>query len=204
MKTVIIDYGMGNLRSVQKAIESLGFSAEISAEQRVITGADKIILPGVGAFPQAMENLRKKQLLPALQTGLTKPFLGICLGLQLLFTVGEEFGTTEGLNAVAGRVPYFRKSKNFPAGLPVPHMGWNDVRQTGKTALFRDLPEKFSAYFVHSYYVLPENNNVVSGVTDYGIDFCSALTQGNVFGVQFHPEKSGANGLQILRNFLEL
>ena len=205
MKTVIIDYGLGNLRSVQKALESLGFSAEISADLQVISAADKIILPGVGAFPLAMENLRKKNLLQPLLAGLCdKPFLVICLGMQLLLTVSEEFGVTAGLNAVAGRVQSFRKAAGFPAELSVPHMGWNDVRQLKQSLLFQKLPAQFSAYFVHSYYVLPDAAEVTAGVTDYGIEFCSALETGNLYGVQFHPEKSGQAGLEILRNFLEL
>ncbi|GBR77519.1 imidazole glycerol phosphate synthase subunit H [Candidatus Termititenax dinenymphae] len=203
MKTVIIDYGMGNLRSVQKAVESLGYAAEISSDPQIVTEADKLILPGVGAFPQAMENLQKKDLLPAIKAALDRPFLGICLGMQLLLSSSEEFGLTDGLNALPGRVEYFRKSVNFPADLPVPHIGWNDVRQK-KDTLFKGLPETFTAYFVHSYYAVPDAASVVSGVTDYGIDFCSALEKDNIFGVQFHPEKSGENGLQILKNFLEI
>ncbi|GBR75875.1 imidazole glycerol phosphate synthase HisH [Candidatus Termititenax persephonae] len=203
MKLVIVDYGMGNLRSVQKAVELLGFSAEVSGSPQVSAQADKLILPGVGAFPQAMANLRKKQLLAVLQDN-KKPLLGICLGLQLLLSVGEEFGVTEGLGLVPGRVQFFRQAAGFPAGLSVPHMGWNDVRQSARNQLFRDLPEKFSAYFVHSYYALPDSAAAVSGWTDYGVDFCSALESGNVYGVQFHPEKSGEAGLQILRNFLAI
>ncbi|MDR1452404.1 MAG: imidazole glycerol phosphate synthase subunit HisH [Candidatus Margulisbacteria bacterium] len=203
MKTVIIDYGLGNLRSVQKAVERLGYTAEISAETSALQNADKLIFPGVGAFPQAVENLRKKQLWSALQTALTRPFLGICLGMQLLLSASEEFGLTAGLDAVPGQVRYFRGSSGFPPGFPVPHMGWNDVRQKS-SVLFKNLPEIFSAYFVHSYYAQPTDEKFTIGLTDYGMDFCSALQKENIFGVQFHPEKSGENGLQILKNFLEL
>jgi len=203
MKTVIIDYGMGNLRSVQKAVQSLGFPAEISAQAAVLRGADALILPGVGAFPQAMANLEQRKLLPELKANLHKPFLGICLGMQLLLSQSEEFGLHPGLDIIAGEVKYFRKAEKFPAELPVPHMGWNDVRQR-PCALFRGLPESFSVYFVHSYYVKPKAPEVAAGITQYGLDFCSALAKDNVFGVQFHPEKSGETGLQILRNFLSL
>ncbi|GBR73995.1 imidazole glycerol phosphate synthase subunit HisH [Candidatus Termititenax aidoneus] len=202
MKTVIIDYGMGNLRSVQKAVERLGFTAEISAEAGALQSADKLILPGVGAFPQAVENLQKKQLWPILQNTGTKPFLGICLGMQLLLSASAEFGMTAGLDIVPGQVCYFRDAKNFPQELPVPHMGWNDVRQKS-SVLFQNLPEIFSAYFVHSYYAQPAAEKFTIGLTDYGIDFCAAVQKDHIFGVQFHPEKSGDNGLQILKNFLE-
>jgi glutamine amidotransferase len=203
MKTIIVDYGMGNLRSVQKAVERLGCTAEISAEASALQSADKLILPGVGAFPQAVENLQKKQLWSVLQNTGNKPFLGICLGMQLLLSVSEEFGVTAGLDIVPGKVRYFRDNENFPQELPVPHMGWNDVRQK-PTALFKNLPEIFSAYFVHSYYAQPADEKLTIGLTDYGLDFCAAVQKDNIFGVQFHPEKSGDNGLQILKNFLEL
>ena len=203
MKMVIIDYGMGNLRSVQKAVERLGYTAEIAVESSALQNADKLILPGVGAFPQAVENLRKKQLWPVLQTVLTRPFLGICLGMQLLLSASEEFGRTAGLDAVPWQVRYFRRSENFPEALPVPHMGWNDV-QRKNSVLFKNLPAVFPAYFVHSYYAQPADEKFTIGLTDYGIDFCAALQKENVFGVQFHPEKSGEHGLQILKNFLEL
>jgi glutamine amidotransferase len=203
MKTVIVDYGMGNLRSVQKAVERLGYAAEISADVSALQSADKLILPGVGAFPQAVENLQKKQLWLALQAALGKPFLGICLGMQLLLSASEEFGVTAGLDAVPGQVRFFRSAADFPPEFPVPHMGWNDVRQKSNV-LFKNLPENFAAYFVHSYYARPAAEKFTIGWTDYGIDFCAALQKENVFGVQFHPEKSGENGLQVLKNFLEL
>jgi len=203
MKTVIIDYGMGNLRSVQKAVQSLGFAAEISAQADVLRGADAWILPGVGAFPQAMANLTQRKLLAELKAERHKPLLGICLGMQLLLSQSEEFGVYPGLDLIAGEVKYFRNAEKFPAGLPVPHMGWNDV-QPKPCALFRGLPESFAAYFVHSYYACPKEPEAAAGVTQYGLDFCSALAKDNIFGVQFHPEKSGEAGLQILRNFLSL
>ncbi|MDR1997656.1 MAG: imidazole glycerol phosphate synthase subunit HisH [Candidatus Margulisbacteria bacterium] len=203
MRTVIIDYGLGNLRSVQKAVERLGWTAEISAQPADLEKADALILPGVGAFPLAMANLVRRKLLPALRNKADKPLLGICLGLQLLLSTSEEFGVTAGLDLIPGAVRFFRQADNFPAALPVPHMGWNDVR-TGQTGLFQSLPASFAAYFVHSYYAQPEDPAAVTGWTDYGLDFCSALASGRTFGVQFHPEKSGDPGLQILRNFLEL
>lgn len=202
----IIDYGMGNLRSVQKAIEFLGSSATITSSPTEISKADKVILPGVGAFSKAMENLNKFKLLETIKETVAKdtPFLGICLGMQLLLETSEEHGLAKGLGLVAGTVKNFRNAINFDQNLSVPQIGWNYVSQTKKNSLFVGLPEKFQVYFVHSYYVDPQDKQVNIGETMYGINFCSALQKKNLFGVQYHPEKSGEVGLQILDNFIKL
>lgn len=202
----IIDYGMGNLRSVQKAIEFLGSSATITSSPTEISKADKVILPGVGAFSKAMENLNKFKLLETIKETVAKdtPFLGICLGMQLLLETSEEHGLAKGLSLVAGTVKNFRNALNFDQSLSVPQIGWNYVSQTKKNSLFVGLPEKFQVYFVHSYYVDPQDKQVNIGETMYGINFCSALQKKNLFGVQYHPEKSGEVGLQILDNFIKL
>lgn len=202
----IIDYGMGNLRSVQKAIEFLGKQSTISSSPEDLEKADKLILPGVGAFTQAMNNLKKLNLIDSLKKSVknAKPFLGICLGMQLLLETSEEHGISPGLGLVNGSVCFFRNNKNFDQKLAVPHMGWNYIKQNKKNKLLAKLPEKFQTYFVHSYYVQPADPTTVIGSTNYSIDFCSVLQQKNIFGVQFHPEKSGENGLQIIKNFLEL
>jgi glutamine amidotransferase len=202
----IIDYGMGNLRSVQKALEFLGTSATITSDLTKIKKAKKLVLPGVGAFGKAMENIHKLGLADMLKksTGQGTPLLGICLGMQLLMSTSEEHGSREGLGLVKGSVDFFRNANGFATDLTVPQMGWNYVKQTKKNLLFNGLPNEFQVYFVHSYYVNPEDNKVVIGKTNYGIDFCSALQQNNIFGVQYHPEKSGEVGLHILKNFIAI
>lgn len=200
----IVDYGMGNLRSVQKALEHVGATVNISSSPQDILQAEKVILPGVGAFGQAMQNLEQKKLIVPLQQAMqTKPFLGICLGMQLLLSVSAEFGPVNGLNVVPGSVEYFRDAPGFDQKLSVPHMGWNIVQQKGQAELFRGLPEKFYVYFVHSFYVQPKSPEVTIGETQYGIPFCAALAQKNVWGIQFHPEKSSELGLAILKNFVQ-
>jgi glutamine amidotransferase len=199
----IIDYGMGNLRSVQKALESLGTSTEISADKEKINHADKVILPGVGAFGKAMENLHKLNIVDTLKK-IKVPLLGICLGMQLLMEKSEEHGQHQGLGLLEGSVDYFRNIPDIASNLVVPHMGWNKVKQTKKSSLFNNLPENFYAYFVHSYFVNPKNKNCLLGSTDYGLEFCSALESKNIYGLQFHPEKSGEIGLTILKNFINL
>ncbi|TDA67485.1 MAG: imidazole glycerol phosphate synthase subunit HisH [Clostridia bacterium] len=196
----IVDYGMGNLRSVQKGLEKVGFAAEVTADPERVLAARGVVLPGVGAFAAAMKALRDQGLVPALKETVAagKPFLGICLGLQLLFTGSEEGGWHEGLGIFPGRV------KKLPAGLKIPHMGWNEVTWQGASPLTEGMPAKGSFYFVHSYYVEPEDSQVVLGLTDYGIAFVSAVRQNLVFGLQCHPEKSSRLGLELLRNFGEL
>jgi glutamine amidotransferase len=200
----IIDYGMGNLRSVQKGFEKVGFEALVTADPKVVLEADKIVLPGVGAFPDCMRNLEQggfvEPLLRVIREG--RPFLGICLGLQLLFTESEEFGLHKGLNIIPGRV------LRFPEGmtegdeeLKVPHMGWNQISIKRRPPAFEGIAEGTNVYFVHSYYVLPDDDSVIATTTGYGMEFCSSVWKENVVATQFHPEKSQEKGLAILKNF---
>lgn len=196
----IVDYGMGNLRSVQKGLEKVGFAAEVTGDPERVAAARGVVLPGVGAFAAAMKALRDQGLVTVLQETIAtgKPFLGICLGLQLLFTGSEEGGWHEGLGVFPGRV------KRLPPGLKIPHMGWNEVTWQGPSPLIGGMPENGSFYFVHSYYVEPEDEKIILGLTDYGLTFASAVGRDLVFGLQFHPEKSSRLGLELLRNFGEL
>ncbi|MCL6612251.1 MAG: imidazole glycerol phosphate synthase subunit HisH [Peptococcaceae bacterium] len=193
----IIDYGMGNLRSVEKGFERAGVSARIVREPEEADRAGGVVLPGVGAFADAMENLRKTGMDLAVKRAAAdgRPLLGICLGLQLLFEASEEWGYSEGLGIFPGLV------RRLPEGLKVPHMGWNQVRFKGFHPIFEGVPDNSSFYFVHSYYVDPEGDAIKAGVTDYGIEFTSAVAHKNIAAIQFHPEKSSALGLRILRNF---
>jgi glutamine amidotransferase len=200
MKTIlIVDYGMGNLRSVQKAFEKVGCAAEISGDPSRVGAADRLVLPGVGAFRDAIARLRESGLaepiLDHVKAG--RPFLGICLGLQLLFAKSYEDGEYAGLNLFPGEVVRF---PDVP-GLKVPHMGWNQLRVRRPAALFRDVPDGASVYFVHSYYAVPKNAGIVATETDYSGPFCSAVWHENVYATQFHPEKSQRVGLTMLRNF---
>lgn len=196
---VVVDYGMGNLRSVQKGLEKAGCRATVSSDPSEVESASGIVLPGVGAFRDCMANLTKAKLVDPVLGAIEKkkPFLGICLGMQLLLAVSEEFGTHEGLGVVPGRVIRFARNKD----LKVPHMGWNRVRFSGSSPLFKEIPDASYFYFVHSYYADPDSSEVVSGWTDYGIRFCSSISTGNIFACQFHPEKSQRWGLKILENF---
>ena len=202
MKIAIIDYDIGNLRSVEKAFTSQGIAAEVTKDPQTIQRADKLVLLGVGAFGYAMESLRKhgfdQLILEAAAAG--KPIIGLCVGLQMLFDEGHEFGVHRGLGLLPGRVI------KFPGGVRVPHVGWNQVAYHNGSVthpLFRGLPDESFYYFVHSYYVEPANAADVLGETDYGLRYASICGRGNVAGVQFHPEKSQAAGLQLLRNFAE-
>ncbi len=198
----IIDYQMGNLRSVQKALERVGQQATITSDAREIARADKVILPGVGAFEDAIAELRRRDLVGPIKDAVAanKPFLGICLGLQLLFDVGYENGTHEGLGILPGEVVKFE----VPAELKVPHMGWNSLSIRRRPPLLEGLAEGTHVYFVHSYYVKPRDASVIATETDYGGQFCSMIWRGNLFATQFHPEKSQADGLRMLRNFGQL
>ena len=195
----IVDYGMGNLRSVQKAFEKLGCAAEIVSRPEQIADAEKLVLPGVGAFRDAIHELERLQLVDPIREHIQrdKPFLGICLGLQLLFDVGYEDGEWKGLGVLAGDVV------RFPAmtDLKVPHMGWNTLQRTRPIPLLDGIPEGASVYFVHSYYVRPSDESVIAARTGYGIDFTSIVSRGNLFASQFHPEKSQKVGLKLLENF---
>ena len=198
---------MGNLRSVQKALEHVGCSATITSQPDEIANAKKVILPGVGAFGDALRELRSRHLVEPITASIRqgKPFLGICLGLQLLFDVGYEGGEQPGLGLLGGIVQRF--PANFPSelGLKVPHMGWNQVRvNKADSPLLRDIPSDAHFYFVHSYFVTPTNDQLVWLSCDYGQPFCAAVWQDNLFATQFHPEKSQRDGLQLLKNFSEL
>ena len=196
----IIDYGMGNLRSVHKAFEAVGVQAKVTHKIDDILNADKVVLPGVGAMMPAMQKLQELALTGPIWKVIKegKPFLGICLGLQLLFEKSSEGGFSEGLKVLKGSVERFTELK-------VPHMGWNQVNvQPVGNKMFQGLSSGENMYFCHSYFVKPQDISIVSGVTNYGIDFVSAIVRDNVWGVQFHPEKSQKAGLQILKNFGEL
>lgn len=206
----IVDYGMGNLRSVQKALQKLGYEAEITSDPEAVLQADKVILPGVGAFGAAMENLRRAGLDRAIRECIEagKPFLGICLGLQLLFDYSEETWTAErerGLGILRGRVVRFPEGLRDSQGnlLKVPHIGWNALHIVRQDTLFNGVAEGSHVYFVHSYFPEPEDEQVVTARSDYGVHFCCAVQHANIRAVQFHPEKSSAVGLRILRNFAE-
>jgi len=199
---LIVDYGMANLRSVQKAFEKVGHAAVISGDPNRIAEAEKVVLPGVGAFRDAIARLRDAGLVPPLTQHIRagKPFLGICLGLQLLFTTSYEGGVYPGLNLFPGEIVRFPDV----AGLKVPHMGWNQLRVRRRAPHLQDLPEGAAVYFVHSYFVVPKDPNLVATETDYPTPFVSSIWCDNVFATQFHPEKSQRVGLSILHKFAAL
>ncbi|AKB31470.1 Imidazole glycerol phosphate synthase amidotransferase subunit [Methanosarcina siciliae HI350] len=199
-RIVIIDYGLGNLRSVQKGLEHVGASPAISGNPEEILAADGLILPGVGAFIDAMKCLIPLKGVIAEFADSGKPMLGICLGQQVLMSSSEEGGLTGGLDLVQGSVLRFPKSE-----LKVPHMGWNNIRIKQDHPLFKDIPDGSFVYFVHSYYVDTAAENTLASC-EYGLDFSASVvnSKGNVMGTQFHPEKSGATGLRILKNFVEM
>jgi glutamine amidotransferase len=198
----IIDYQMGNLRSVQKAFERVGHAAAITSDPQTLEKADRLVLPGVGAFADAIGELRRRELVEPILGAIEarKPFLGICLGLQLLFDVSYEDGQHEGLGAVPGEVRRFK----VPAEYKVPHMGWNEVTFRKRAPIFNGVKDGAYFYFVHSYYVAPKNESVVDGVASYPEPFCATIWRDNLFATQFHPEKSQSAGLQLLKNFAEL
>jgi glutamine amidotransferase len=203
----IIDYGMANLRSVEKALEKVGGAPVITSDPAVVARADKVVLPGVGAFCACMTNLNgrglHKAVIQAVQEG--KPFLGICVGLQMLFESSSEMGINPGLGLLPGRVIKFFEadaSANRDS-LKVPHIGWNTLHLPKASRLFHGLEEGDRVYFVHSYYPQPTDPTIISAFSDYGVEFCCAVESGNICATQFHPEKSGSVGLRILRNFVE-
>jgi glutamine amidotransferase len=198
----IIDYEMGNLRSVQKGFERVGQAATITSDPDVLRTADKVVLPGVGAFEDAIAALRRRNLVEPISEAIEagKPFLGICLGLQLLFDVGCENGRHEGLGILRGEVVRFE----LPHEFKVPHMGWNQLDIRRRPPILGDTPVGMYCYFVHSYYVVPRDESVIATTTDYGGPFCSMIWRDNLFATQFHPEKSQSQGLEILRRFAEL
>jgi imidazole glycerol-phosphate synthase subunit HisH len=203
----IIDYGMGNLRSVQKGFEKVGFEAVITDDPKVVLQADRVVLPGVGAFRDCMHNLEQggfvEPIMKIVADG--RPFLGICVGMQLLFSDSVEFGLYPGLNIIPGHVVRFPEQMTVAGEkLKVPQMGWNQLSFKRRPPLFTAVTEGSNVYFVHSYYVKPDDSSVIATTTDYGIEFCSSIWKDNIVATQFHPEKSQAIGLQILKNFAEL
>ncbi len=202
----IIDYGVGNLKSVQKAFDALGYSAIVSTDPKVVLEADKVVLPGVGAFAKSMENLNRAGMAPVVREVVHsgRPFLGICLGLQMLFEESSEsFGDHECLSPGLGIFP--GQVLRFPASdLKVPQIGWNQIKKHQDTPLLHGVPDGSFVYFVHSYYVKPANPGITACTTDYGFAYCSGITYENVTAFQFHPEKSSQVGLRILKNFGEL
>ena len=221
----IIDYGMGNLRSVEKAFEKVGFDAVITDKSEVIDKAEKVVLPGVGAFEDAKDGLQKRDLIGPITSHIKsgKLFLGICLGLHLLFSKSTEDGEHKGLDIISGNVvkfdfkrPDFSGEQEKKEGsskkpldgnnhrLKIPHMGWNQIEIRKDVPILKGIPDNSYMYFVHSYYVGPDNDDTVATVTEYGVPFVSMISVDNVFATQFHPEKSQQHGLTILKNFGEL
>lgn len=195
----IIDYGMGNLRSVSKAFEAVGHQAVVTREARVIGNADHVVLPGVGAFGDCMANIEQYGLVEPIRTAIQsgKPFLGICLGLQVLFSESEEFGPHKGLDIIQGTVRRFEGGQ----ALKVPHMGWNQVHVQRACPLFDGVADGSDWYFVHSYFVDPINKQLAATMTTYGIPFVSSVWKDNIVACQFHPEKSQTVGLRLIKNF---
>jgi len=206
---VVIDYGMGNLHSVRKALEASGARVRVSSSARDIKNAEKIVFPGVGAFGEAMKELKKRGLVEPIKEAIAegKPFLGLCLGLQLLFEKSEEAPRVRGLCVLKGVVKRFRFARG--KGLKIPHMGWNAIRR-GKRSTMRNkrilkgVPDGSYVYFVHSYYAIPKDKSVALTTTDYGKGFVSGVCRENIYAFQFHPEKSQELGLKILKNFIAL
>ncbi|WP_455756805.1 imidazole glycerol phosphate synthase subunit HisH [Sulfurimonas sp.] len=200
----IVDYNMGNLASVKNAFAKLGKDTVVESDPTKFKDYNKLILPGVGAFGDAMEHLKERNMIEAIKefAASGKPMLGICLGMQLLFESSEEFGKHEGLGLIKGSVTHFDSTK-FEENMKIPHMGWNRMF-TKKHPLFENLDEEHYLYFVHTYHVNCTNKEDIIGTTHYGYDFTSAVACGNVFGIQPHPEKSHENGLHILENFIKL
>jgi len=210
----VIDYGMGNLRSVQKALEVAGAKAKVTSDSNDLKRCDKIVFPGVGAFGEAMKELKRLKLAGPIKGAIAegKPFLGLCLGLQLLFEKSEEAPGVKGLCVLKGESKRFNFTKyeirTTNDAFKVPHMGWNNIvkseKRKVKSEILKNVPDGAYMYFVHSYYVKPKDKNVILTTTDYGIDFVSGICKENIYGFQFHPEKSQELGLKILRNFVKL
>lgn len=196
-RVAIIDYGVGNLRSVEKAFAAMGCDAVVSDDERVLRTAERLVLPGVGAFASCMKGLRERGFDSVVQeraaTG--TPLLGICVGMQMLFEVSDEFGTTEGLGLLRGRV------RRFENNLVVPQVGWNRIHQKQQHGLFEGVADGSFCYFVHSFYCEPRDADLSVGETEYGVKYASVVARDNIYGVQFHPEKSQHVGLQMLKNF---
>ena len=198
----VIDYQMGNLRSVQKGFERVGHQAEITSDPSRIAQASKLVLPGVGAFADAIAELKRREMVEPIRAAIEggKPFLGICLGLQLLFERSFEDGDHEGMGVLKGEVRRFEVPREFK----VPHMGWNQVHYRNRPPIFEGIDDQTHFYFVHSYYVVPDDKTIVAGEAEYPDPFCAMVWRDNLFATQFHPEKSQTAGLQVLKNFAEL
>ena len=199
----IVDYEMGNLRSVQKAFEAVGCEAVVTRDPAVLDRASHMVLPGVGAFGDCVTNLQRFGLIESIRRSISqgKPFLGICLGLQVLFTESEEFGSHQGLDILKGKVKRFSFAQHQGKGLKIPHMGWNTIQTCIPSPLLKDIPPESFVYFVHSFYVEPVEPEIICTETTYGFPFVSSIARDNIFACQFHPEKSQRIGLQLLRNF---
>lgn len=195
----IVDYGMGNLRSVEKGFQKVGVVAKVTSSPKDVENARAVVLPGVGAFRDCIRNLTELSLTEAIAKSIQKgkPYLGICLGLQVLFSESEEFGRCKGLDIFRGKVVRFQISEK------VPHMGWNNVKIARRPPIFSAVPDDSFFYFVHSYYVVPDDKEIVAGTSDYGLTFTSMIWKDNVFATQFHPEKSQSLGLKVLSGFGE-
>ncbi len=203
----IVDYQMGNLRSVQKACESVGIAAKISSDPHEIAASEKLILPGVGGFGDAIAELRRRDLVEPIRdfAASGQPMLGICLGLQLLFETGYEGGTQQGIGLLAGDVVRFDCTRlGIESPLKIPHMGWNQVRKTADVPILKETNDDTYFYFVHSYYVRPADPSIVALTCQYGVDFCAMIRKDNLYATQFHPEKSQAEGLKLLAAFAAL
>ncbi len=196
----IVDYGAGNLRSVFNAISRLGYQPEVTSRPEGVLNAQAVILPGVGAAADTMSNLRARELVSPIRRFIAegRPFFGVCIGLQILFTGTEEGGWHECLDIIPGLV------RRLPARLKIPHMGWNQVKQRVSHPIFEGVPDEANFYFVHSYFVDPEDRSLIVGETEYGVTLCSVLVRGNLVATQFHPEKSGESGLRLYDNFIKM
>ena len=202
MKIAIIDYGMGNIHSVQKALESFKAETIVTNKPEIIRNCDKVVLPGVGAFDDAIQELKKQNIIPALLNHIKekKPFLGICLGLQFLFEASEEAPAVKGLGVLKGKVVKFQNKKGFK----VPHMGWNQLKKEAVCPLLKDVTDNAYVYFCHLYYPQPADRKIIAATTNYLTDFAAVVWKDNLFGVQFHPEKSQEVGLKMIKNFVEI
>ena len=197
---VIIDYGAGNLRSVSNAVAKLGYQSRVTSSLGDVLSSSAAILPGVGAAADAMHNLRKSGMVEVVRQLISeeRPLFAVCIGMQILLSATEEGGWHECLGIIPGTV------RKLPPGLKIPHIGWNQVKQNLTHPIFAGIPDKANFYFVHSYYVNPEDTSVVAGTTEYDISFCSMLIKGNLVATQFHPEKSGEHGLRMYANFFSM
>ena len=199
MYIAIIDYRMGNIKSVENSFKNSGATVKVTSDPEVIRSADAVVLPGVGAYRDAYNNLEKMGLIEPIYANIRKkPFLGICLGMQLLFEYSLENGKNRGLGIFKGFVD------RIPPGVKIPHMGWNQLEIKKESKLLKDIKSGENFYFVHSYHIVPEDKSLISSTTDYGTDLVASIEEDNIFGFQFHPEKSSTIGQQLIKNFISL